>query len=150
MYGSRHEYVLTVQAASGRVDVTPAYQAAVPLEEFIAISEGGMSMGAFFNAIEFVLLPVDTGTRAVLRDGSGYPIIHQFGDTDWIERMQRNSSYIIHPDELLAENFALLMEWRRGGTLPESVPGGPGAGFQVNDIGLLEEILKVLSAGCGE
>jgi uncharacterized protein len=150
MYGSRYEYVLTVQAASGPVDVTPAYQAAVPLEEFIAISEGGMSMGAFFEVIDFVLLPVDTGTRAVLRDGSGYPIIYRYGDTDWIERMQRNSSYIIHPDEQMAENFALLMEWRRSGTVPESVPGGPGEGFPVNDIGLLEEIQKVLTAGCRE
>jgi quinol monooxygenase YgiN len=150
MYGSRFEYVLTVQTASGPVDVTPVYQAAVPLEEFIAISEGGMRMGAFFEAIDFLLLPVDTGTRAVLRDDTGYPIIYHFGDTEWIERMQRNSSYIIHPDELMAENFALLMEWRRSGTVPESVPGGPGAGFPVNDIGLLEEIQKVLTAGCGE
>jgi quinol monooxygenase YgiN len=150
MYGSRYEYVLTVQAASGPVDVTPAYQAAVPLEKFIAISEGGMSAGAFFEAIDFVLLPVDTGTRAVLRDDSGYPITYRFADTDWIERMQRNSSYIIHPDELMAENFALLMEWRRSGAVPESVPGGPGAGFPVNDIELLEEIQKVLTAGCGE
>jgi hypothetical protein len=149
MYGSRYEYVLTVQAASGPVDVTPAYQAAVPLEEFIAMSEGGMSMGAVFEAIDFVLLPVDTGTRAVLRDDRGYPITYRFGDTDWVERMQRNSSYIIHPDELMAENFALLMEWRRSGTLPESVPGGPGAGFPMNDIGLLEEIQNVLTAGCG-
>jgi creatinine amidohydrolase/Fe(II)-dependent formamide hydrolase-like protein/quinol monooxygenase YgiN len=150
MYGSRYEYVLTVEAGSGPVEVTPAYQAAVPLEEFIAISEGGMSMGAFFEAIDFVLLPVDTGTRAVLRDDTGYPIIYQIGDTDWIERMQRNSSYIIHPDELMAENFALLMEWRRSGTVPESVPGGPGAGFPVNDVQLLEEIQKVLTAGCEE
>jgi hypothetical protein len=150
MYGSRYEYVLTVQTASGPVDVTPAYQAAVPLEEFIAISEGGMSMGAFFEAIDFVLLPVDTGTRAVLRDDSGYPITYRFGDTDWIERMQRNSSYIIHPDELMAENFALLMEWRRSGAVPESVPGGPGAGFPVTDIELLEEIQKLLTAGCVE
>ncbi len=148
IYGSRYEYVLTVQAASGPVDVTPAYQAAVPLEEFIAISEGGVSMGAFFEAIDFVLLPVDTVTRAVLRDENGYPIVYQFGDTDWIERMQRNSSYIIHPDELMAENFALLMEWRRSGTVPASVPGGPGEGFPVNDIKLLTELEKVLTAGC--
>jgi hypothetical protein len=150
MYGFRYEYVLTVQAASGHVDVTPAYQAAVPLEEFIAISEGGMSMGAFFEAIDFVLLPVDTGTRVVLRDGSGYPITYLFDDTDWIERMQRNSSYIIHPDELMAENFALLMEWRRSGSVPESVPGGPGAGFPVNDIELLGAIQTMLTAGCAK
>jgi hypothetical protein len=101
-------------------------------------------------SIDFVLLPVDTGTRAVLRDGSGYPIIYSHGDTDWTERMQRNSSYVIHPDEQMAENFALLMEWRRSGTVPESVPGGPGEGFPVTDIELLEDIQNVLTAGCGE
>jgi|GEM_PF-231416 len=148
MYGARHEYALTVQTASGPVDVTPVYQAAVSLEEFITISMGHPR--ELFEAIDFVLLPVDTGTRTVLRDDSGNLIIYHFGDTDWIEHMQRNSSYIIHPDELIAENFALLMEWRRSGTLPESVPGGPGEGFRVNDIELLTEIEKVLTAGCGE
>ncbi len=146
VYGSRYEYAFTVQTASGPVDVTPVYQSALPLEEFIAISEGGMR--AIFEAIDFVLLPVDTATRTVLRDDSGNPIVYQFEDTDWIERMQRNSSYIIHPDELMAENFALLMEWRRSGAVPESVPGGPGERFRVNDIGLLTVIEKVLTAGC--
>jgi hypothetical protein len=50
----------------------------------------------------------------------------------------------------MAENFALLMEWRRSGTVPESVPGGPGEGFPVTDIELLEDIQNVLTAGCGE
>jgi hypothetical protein len=148
MYGARHEYALTVQTASGPVDVTPVYQAAVSLEEFITISMGHPR--ELFEAIDFVLLPVDTGTRTVLRDDSGNPIIYHFGDTDWIERMQRNSSYIIHPDELIAENFALLMEWRRSGTLPESVQGGPGEGFPVNDFELLTSIEKILTAGCEE
>jgi hypothetical protein len=148
IYGDRYEYALTVQTDSGPVDVTPVYQSAVPLEELIAISEGGIR--AIFQAVDFVLLPVDTTTRTVLRDDSGKPIVYKFEETNWIERMQRNSSYIIHPDELMAENFALLMEWRRSGTVPESVPGGPGEGFPVNDIGLLTEIEKVLTAGCGE
>jgi hypothetical protein len=148
IYGDRYEYALTVQTDSGPVDVTPVYQSAVPLEELIAISEGGIR--AIFQAIDFVLLPVDTTTRTVLRDDTGKPIVYKFEDTDWIDRMQRNSSYIIHPDELMAENFALLMEWRRSGTVPESVPGGLGEGFPVNDIGLLTEIEKVLTAGCGE
>jgi creatinine amidohydrolase/Fe(II)-dependent formamide hydrolase-like protein len=148
IYGSRYEYALRVQTDSGPVYVTPVYQAAVPLEEFIAISEGGLRV--VFEAVDFVLLPVDTGTRAVLRDDSGKPVVYTFEDTDWIEQMQRNSSYIIHPDEQMAENFALLMEWRRSGSVPETVPGGPGEGFPVNDIGLLTEIEKVLTAGCEE
>jgi hypothetical protein len=148
IYGDRYEYALTVQTDSGPVDVTPVYQSAVPLEEFIAISEGGIR--AVFEAVDFVLLPVDTTTRTVLRDDTGKPIVYKYEDTDWVDRMQRNSSYIIHPDELMAENFALLMEWRRSGTVPESVPGGPGEGFPVNDIELLREIEKVLTTGCEE
>jgi hypothetical protein len=148
MYGSRYEYALRVQTDSGPVDVTPVYQAAVPLEEFIAISGGGLR--AVFEAVDFVLLPVDTGTRAVLRDDGGKPIVYKFEDTDWVGQMQRNSSYIIHPDEIMAENFALVMEWRRRTNVPESIPGGPGEGFPVSDIELLSAIEKVLTAGCGE
>jgi CubicO group peptidase (beta-lactamase class C family) len=146
MYGARHEYAVTVQTDSGPAEVIPVYQAAVPLEEFIAISEQGMK--ALFEAVDFVLLPVDIGTGTVLRDDRGKPVVYKFEDTDWVDRMQRNSSYIIHPDELLADNFALLMEWRRSGNVPEAVPGGPGQGFRVNDLELLREIEKVLTAGC--
>jgi hypothetical protein len=32
--------------------------------------------------------------------------------------MLRNSSFIIHPEEVLAGNFATLMEWRSDGVLP--------------------------------
>jgi hypothetical protein len=147
MYGARHEYAVTVQTDTGPADVIPVYQAAVPLEEFVAISEQGMK--ALFEAVDFVLLPVDTGTGTVLRDDRGKPVVYKFEDTDWVDRMQRNSSYIIHPDELLADNFALLMEWRRSGNVPEAVPGGPGQGFRVNDLELLREIETVLTAGCG-
>lgn len=146
MYGARHEYALTVQTDSGPVDVVPVYQAAVPLGEFIAIAEGRPR--AILEAIDFVLLPVDTATGTVLRDSRGKPVVYQFEDTDWADRMQRNSSYIIHPDELLADNFALLMEWRRSGTVPESIPGGPGEGFRLNDLELLREIENILTAGC--
>jgi hypothetical protein len=58
--------------------------------------------------------------------------------------MLRNSNYIIHPEELMADNFALLMEWRSTGILPSATP----AGFPVNDVGLLEAIQDVLTAGC--
>jgi hypothetical protein len=146
VYGARHEHALTVQTDSGPVDVMPVYQAAVPLEEFIAITEGPPR--AVLEAIDFVLLPVDTGTGTVLRDEGDKPIVYRFEDTDWVDRMQRNTSYNIHPDELLADNFALLMEWRRSGAVPESIPGGPGEGFRLNDLELLREIEKALTAGC--
>jgi hypothetical protein len=48
----------------------------------------------------------------------------------------------------MAENFALLMEWRKDGVMPTSVPGGPGEGFPVNDVGLLTAVQDILTAGC--
>ena len=59
--------------------------------------------------------------------------------------MLRNSSFIIHPEEILADNFATLMEWRANGFLASENPGG----FPVNDINLLVAIEDVLRAGCG-
>jgi hypothetical protein len=32
--------------------------------------------------------------------------------------------------------------------VPKSIPGGPGEGFRLNDLELLREIEKVLTAGC--
>jgi hypothetical protein len=58
--------------------------------------------------------------------------------------MSRNSSYIIHPEEVLADNFATLMEWRSDGVLPPANPGG----FAVNDVNLLVAIQDVLASGC--
>ena len=57
--------------------------------------------------------------------------------------MLRNSSFIIHPEEVLAENFATLMEWRSDGVLPPANP----AGVPVNDVDLLTAIEGVLASG---
>lgn len=62
----------------------------------------------------------------------------------WRSRMQRNSAYVIHPNELLADNFALLMEWWRTGLRPSTTPSG----FRVNDVDLLVAIEEALSVGC--
>jgi hypothetical protein len=60
--------------------------------------------------------------------------------------MQRNSEYIIHPEEILADNFATLMEWRAyGGVRP---PAENPDGFPVNDVDLLTAIEDVLASGC--
>jgi hypothetical protein len=71
-------------------------------------------------------------------------IKYNFGNTNWVPLMLRNSSYIIHPEELLADNFATLMEWRSDGVLPPANPDG----FPVNDVDLLTAIEAVLTSGC--
>jgi hypothetical protein len=74
---------------------------------------------------------------------SGNLISYNFGNTNWVPLMRRNTSFIIHPEEVVADNFALLMEWRSTGVLPPANP----AGFPVNDVNLLVAIQDVLASG---
>jgi hypothetical protein len=135
-----YEHALAVQTPDGPRDVVPVIQSRISLEEVLLLPPP-----AVFGALDIVLLPVDIGTGDVLRDGSGEPIRYSFGNTNWVPQMLRNSSYIIHPEELLADNFALLMEWRSSGEVPATTPGG----FPVNDLALLTAMEQVLTAGCG-
>jgi hypothetical protein len=98
--------------------------------------------------IEIVLVTVDPTREHVLRDSAGAPIIYPVDGTNLVERIARNTSYMIHPQEVLADNFALLMEWRATGVQPDAVPGGPGEGFPVNDVQLLQAMERVLTHGC--
>ena len=85
-----------------------------------------------------------SGTGEALRDANGDLIKYNFGNTNWIALMLRNTSFIIQPEEVLAENFATLMEWRAEGVLPPANPDG----FPVNDVDLLTAMEAVLARGC--
>lgn len=141
--GSHHyEHALEVQTASGPKDVVPFVQSTVPLEEVIELPTSGPP--AIFGVLNIVLVPVDLGTGDVLRDGNGILETFGFANTDWVPQMLRNSNFIISPEELMADNFALLMEWRATGVQPTATPGG----FPVNDVELLLDIEDVLTEGC--
>ena len=129
-------HTLTVQSGSESVDVMPVIQSLLPLNEVIQLPN-------FFDALDIVLLSVDAGTGEALRDGNGDLIKYNFGNTNWIPLMLRNSSFIIHPEEILADNFATLMEWRSDGVLPPANPDG----FPINDVDLLTAIEGVLASG---
>ena len=132
-----YRHTLSVQSESGAVDVMPVIQSLLPLEEAIQLPN-------FFDALDIVLLSVDAGTGEALRDGSGDLIRYNFGNTNWVPLMLRNSSYIIHPEEILADNFATLMEWRLEGVLPLENPDG----FPANDVDLLVALEGILTSGC--
>jgi hypothetical protein len=89
-------------------------------------------------------LSVDADTGEALRDANGNLIKYNFGNTNWVPLMLRNSSFIIHPEEVLADNFATLMEWPANGVSPPANP----AGVPVNDVDLLTAIEGVLARGC--
>ena len=132
-------HTLAVQAGPESVDVLPVIQSLLPLDEVIQLPD-------FFAALDIVLLAVDTRTGQPLRDGNGELIKYNFDNTNWVPLMLRNSAYIIHPEEILADNFATLMEWRSDGVLPPDNP----AGFPVNDVDLLVAIEGALARGCDD
>ena len=135
-----------VNTRHGPVEVVPLIRPTIPLAEVIQLPIGGPP--AIGRHIEMVLVAVDPQTGRVLRDAAGAPIIHALEGTDLVDRMARNTSYMLHPQEVIADNFALLMEWRATGVQPDVVPGGPGEGSLVNDVPLLREMERVLTHGC--
>jgi hypothetical protein len=132
-----YQHTLTVESGSERVDVMPVIQSLLPLNEVIQLPN-------FFDALDIVLVAVDASTGEALRDGNGDLIKYNFGNTNWIPLMLRNSSFIVHPEEILADNFATLMEWRSDGVLPPTNPDG----FATNDVDLLTAIEGVMGSGC--
>ena len=130
-------HTLTVQSGPESVDVIPVIQSLLPLHEVILLPD-------FFDALDIVLLAVDPSTGAAHRDSNGDLITYNFGNTNWVPLMLRNSAFIIQPEEVLADNFATLMEWRADGVL---LPANPN-GFPVDDLDLLTSIEDVLANGC--
>jgi hypothetical protein len=68
--------------------------------------------GSFFSYLTFRLLEIepagDGAWRAVLRDGEPRLLDPQ-ATPAYFDRIGRNTKYIIHPDEILADNFTLLV-----------------------------------------
>ena len=71
----------------------------------------------FFNVMEPRLVELEPGrngdfSRAVLRDGQ--PLWHALdGPHDYLRRLGGNTGYVIHPEEVMADNVALLATGQR-------------------------------------
>lgn len=74
--------------------------------------------GNLFAYLQFRLLqlvPADGGWQPLLKDGQ--PVLYKAEEVPaYGERIGRNTRYIIHPEEILADNFALLIHG------PENAP----------------------------
>jgi hypothetical protein len=68
----------------------------------------------FFNVLDVRLLEVQPDgkvSRAVLRDGQ--PVWHRVnGSHDYLRKLGGNTGYVIHPEETMADNVALLVTQR--------------------------------------
>ncbi|HET8547729.1 MAG TPA: hypothetical protein VFL57_06995 [Bryobacteraceae bacterium] len=132
-----YEHAVTLQAGSERVQVIPLLHSRLPPAEVLRLPN-------IMESLDMALVSVDTATGEVRRDGNGRPITYNLANTNWVPFMSRNTSYILHPEEVLADNFAILIEWRADGAVPSANPSG----FRLNDMDLLNAIRDVLEAGC--
>jgi hypothetical protein len=75
--------------------------------------------GTFFRYLEFRLMAIDRKTsKAILKDGK--PILLKPDAVEgFFEQIGRNTNYIIHPEETLANNFVHLMTEKKDLKNPE-------------------------------
>ncbi|MFN0215501.1 MAG: hypothetical protein ACKVT2_14690 [Saprospiraceae bacterium] len=76
------------------------------------------TQNTFFAYLEFNLFQVEKqpdGTWAVLIKEDGFSsLLNLQGQSDFFRQIKDNTGYIIHPDEVLADNFAFIMQERNG------------------------------------
>ena len=71
---------------------------------------------SFFGYLTFRLMVVEKEgeTWKPAQDAGGKPVLLDAGSTpDYFERIGRNTGYIIHPEEVLADNFVLLVQGKK-------------------------------------
>lgn len=74
------------------------------------------------DAAHVSLLVIDPSAGAVLNDAEAAPILIDASTTDWSQRLARNTRYTIHPEEVLADNFALFVRRRLGSEVSVADP----------------------------
>ncbi|WP_146651485.1 hypothetical protein [Labilithrix luteola] len=74
------------------------------------------------GVVRTTLLEIDAQAGTVVRDASGAPVLLDPQATDWSRQIARNSMYTIHPEEVLADNLALLVRRRLGDARPPADP----------------------------
>lgn len=79
--------------------------------------------GEFFAYLQFQFLVVEkdggTGNLKAVSEGSSPKLVGIEGVSGFMEQVGKNTDYIIHPEEILADNFALLVSNSDKVTSPE-------------------------------
>lgn len=98
-------------------------RAVIPLLIFRTPLEQAIESSSLLDAVRVSLLQIDPETRTVVRDAEGAPVLLDASATDWSQRIGRNTGYTIHPEEVLADNHALLVRRRLGSAALVADPG---------------------------
>ena len=89
--------------------------AVVPLLTCAIALEKALSTEAWFKSINVVLVEVDPQKGVVLG-------MFDATATDWARRLGKNTGYVIHPEEVLADNFALIVKRKLGQPVKAAQP----------------------------
>lgn len=115
--GPRLDYFLELEAGPPPRRAVPVLLADVPRYD---PDQGG----SLFKHLKFHLLEVeqtgDGAWRPLLRDGD-LVLLDPKGEPSFRRQIGANTGYIIHPDEVLADNFVMLIEGRQDLRTPELI-----------------------------
>jgi hypothetical protein len=105
----------------GHFLVLPSERAVIPLLTARAALAEIIDRPSVLEAVQVSLLAIDPANGGVLRESDGAPVVIEASTTEWSARMARNTRYTIHPEEVLADNLALLVRSRLagGGSVPD-------------------------------
>lgn len=93
----------------------------------------------FFNYLEFQLFEIadqPNNSVSIISTEKGFSTLNMRTQTDFFAQIKDNTNYIIHPDEIMADNFMFLMMSQKG--------GDEVAGFSEEGKALIKEIKKIL------
>lgn len=110
-------HYIRLESPAGERAFIPLLTCPTPLAEAIGHS-------SVLEAVRVSLLEIDPRAGSVVRDADGAPVLLEASATDWARRLGRNTRYTIHPEEVLADNHALLVRRRL-----DSAVHVPDAGF---------------------
>jgi hypothetical protein len=95
----------------GERAVIPLLTCPLPLAQAIERS-------SVLDEVSVTLLEIAPQDGVGVRDPDGAPVLVEARTTDWSRLLARNTAYTIHPEEVLAENLALLVRRRLGSSAP--------------------------------
>jgi len=76
----------------------------------------------FFSYLKFQLYPLkEMGTTYYLEYSDSFDGLDEQWMPIFFEKITQNTNYIIHPDELMADNFILLTEWIEANKAPSKI-----------------------------
>ena len=129
--GVNYAYTIDLEEPDGRTTT------AIPIV-FSKATEYSIEKPTFFDYIDFSLfkLKIQHGA-SVLSDADGNSTLNMANVPDFFRQITDNTGYIIHPDEIIADNFVFVMlSQQEGGSKKE---------FSEDGTALLKKIKAVLS-----